>query len=177
MIQSCRNSTPEQSEVVDHQQLVTHARETVALTFRTLSSELKAALSTGGIPNAIGYCNLNAMKLTDSLSIARNTTIKRATDRWRNPQNKANTQETEIIQFYQSALKKDSPISDTLIVMGDHKAYYAPIRLNQLCLNCHGNKNDIAAYDFIKKHYPDDQAINYKLGELRGIWSVSYYER
>jgi len=33
-----------------------------------------------------------------------------------------------------------------------------------------GNEN----YEHIKKLYPDDKAINYTVGELRGIWSISF---
>ena len=164
----------DQSNNKDNQLIKVHARESVALTFNTLSTELKNALSSGGISPAIEYCNLNALKLTDSLSRSMNVVIKRATDRWRNPQNKASTQELAMIKFYQTELNKGNSISDSILINENSKLYYAPIRINNLCLKCHGNENEITDYDFIKRLYPDDRAVNYKLGELRGIWSVSY---
>ena len=56
-------------------------------------------------------------------------------------------------------------------------AFYAPIKVQDLCLNCHGQPGtDIKAadYDLIKKLYPEDEAVGYKSGDLRGMWSIRF---
>jgi hypothetical protein len=56
--------------------------------------------------------------------------------------------------------------------------FYAPIVIaNPLCLQCHGTpEKDIApaTLEAIQKHYPKDQATGYQLGDLRGLWSVTF---
>ena len=41
------------------------------------------------------------------------------------------------------------------------------------CLNCHGEKVNPDLYKTIKKYYPQDQAIGFKLGQLRGAFTLS----
>jgi hypothetical protein len=49
-----------------------------------------------------------------------------------------------------------------------------------LCLKCHGSPDDLApgVPDVLRATYPNDQAIGYKLGDLRGAFVVRYgFER
>ena len=58
--------------------------------------------------------------------------------------------------------------------------YYAPIRIGMpTCLKCHGEAKDIdaPALSKIKELYPFDKAIDYKIGEFRGAWKVSYAKK
>jgi hypothetical protein len=44
-----------------------------------------------------------------------------------------------------------------------------------LCLQCHGKPEErkADAYTLIEQYYPNDKAINYDLGALRGMWKVT----
>ena len=175
VLHSCSNQkSPKDNPLRDIEVIKDHARESVAQTFGTLSRELKATLSAGGVSQAIEYCNLKALALTDSLASIRNVEIKRATDRPRNPINLISFDEKRIFNYYQKAIADDLSYSDTVVIYPNQSVYYAPIRINNLCLKCHGDPDDIEEYSFIKETYPDDQAVGYALDELRGIWCVSY---
>ena len=90
---------------------VTVAGDNLAtVAFQSLSGHLKGAMSEGGIENAINYCNLNAMPLTDSLSRNFDVTIKRTSTNLRNPANKADTLETYMLELYQDILKMRKPM-------------------------------------------------------------------
>ena len=56
--------------------------------------------------------------------------------------------------------------------------FYAPILLAApVCLQCHGSAvKDIAPATMaaIKKLYPDDKATGFQLGDLRGLWRVTF---
>ncbi len=46
---------------------------------------------------------------------------------------------------------------------------------NQMCMQCHGETNTEVLTNTLSKIntlYPDDKAMGYKVGELRGIWVV-----
>jgi len=49
-----------------------------------------------------------------------------------------------------------------------------------LCEKCHGKIGSTlkeADYASIKSLYPEDMAIGYKTGDLRGMWSISFLEK
>jgi hypothetical protein len=50
-----------------------------------------------------------------------------------------------------------------------------PIRLtNPRCLNCHGKPENLApeVKEMLAHLYPEDKAVGYELGDLRGAFSV-----
>ena len=52
--------------------------------------------------------------------------------------------------------------------------YIKAIPTKGVCLNCHGNSIDKKVLREIKKNYPDDKAIGYNLGEIRGAFLVRH---
>lgn len=145
-------------------------------TFQVMSANLKEALANGGVQEAISYCNVVALKITDSLSVANDATIKRTSLKLRNQENKPSEDELDILNKYTSSLEKKLEIDPFVVPFGDDSVkFYAPIYAKDLCLTCHGIVNETLQQndlDFITELYPDDMAIGYKNGDLRGIWSI-----
>jgi hypothetical protein len=54
--------------------------------------------------------------------------------------------------------------------------YFKPIVVQELCLTCHGNKESFSPElkTALKEKYPDDKAVDYRPGDLRGMWSVTF---
>ncbi|NGP89880.1 Tll0287-like domain-containing protein [Fodinibius halophilus] len=146
--------------------------------FSTLSSNLQQAIAEGGVKNALQFCSIRAMPLTDSLSAHYNVELRRASHQPRNPKNQADSLEVATIQKYLVQIKKEESLEPVTIAHGDKINYHAPIRIpGQLCLNCHGRPGqDISKADLktIQELYPNDQATGFEMGELRGIWSVQF---
>lgn len=68
-------------------------------------------------------------------------------------------------------------VGKTLLANNSDVRYFAPILLKSQCLKCHGIiGQDIKdeTYSIIKEHYPNDQAVGYQEGQLRGIWSINF---
>ncbi len=151
-------------------------QEIAGTTFSILASSLKQALEEGGVANAIGYCSVAAQVISDSLSLLHDAEIRRVTLRPRNPKNAPTKDEKLVLHDYQS--KKDTGAKLLAQVLdGDERtvSYYAPILISDFCLKCHGKiGNDIREDDYaeIIKRYPEDQAIGYAAGDLRGVWHI-----
>ena len=150
-------------------------REIAETTFKVLSANLQNAMAEGGIENALSYCNVNAMPLTDSLSKHYNVTIKRVSDKTRNPLNAPTKEEQKVINDYLEKVENRK----TVLEKGDNnkRTFYAPITTKGLCLNCHGTVGKTMLpenYEKIKMLYPNDKAIGYNEGDLRGIWSIEF---
>lgn len=174
---SCKNNSKElqQHEVNgDNSILIEKGKEIASSTFLSLSSELKKAMQEGGVVNAVSYCNIKAMPITDSLSELFNTDIRRTSLNCRNPNNKPTAEEEKIINQYVSLKAEEKPMLPMVVDEVDYKAFYAPIIIQDMCLKCHGKKEDIEAYDMIANLYPEDMAHGYKQGDLRGIWSIHF---
>ncbi len=148
------------------------------ISFASLSGNLKAAMQTGGPENAIKFCNINAMPLTDSLAKAFNVKIKRTSLQLRNPQNRADSLEAYMIDLYGQIQKMQKPmVGKALLTRENEIRYFAPILIKPQCLLCHGTVGAEVTeetYALIKEHYPDDSATGYQEGQLRGIWSINF---
>jgi len=146
--------------------------------FQSLSGHLKGAMQSGGIVNALNYCNINALPLTDSLSNNFDVEIKRTSTKLRNQLNQADSLEIYMLDLYQQILKMKKPmVGKALLAKDQNVRYFAPIIIKSQCLSCHGTVGQQVSdstYQLIKTKYPDDTATEYFEGQLRGIWSINF---
>ncbi|HMQ49415.1 MAG TPA: DUF3365 domain-containing protein [Saprospiraceae bacterium] len=151
-------------------------QQIVAASFAALSAQLQQALQRGGVPEALSYCHLAAHPLVDSLSKVHSAGIKRTSLRLRNPANAPTSEEKEALAHFEKAIQNGESLQPyAQLLEGKEVAYYAPIQINALCLQCHGKVgSDIKTVDaeLIAQLYPQDQATGYVDGEWRGIWSI-----
>ena len=156
--------------------LLDTGKEIASATFLALSGELQKAMKSGGVEHAISYCNLNAADITDSLSAKYNADIKRTSLKFRNPTNKPSPTEVRILHQLENEKKRGEAMLPQVLSDGSSKTFYAPIIVQDMCLKCHGQKSNIENYERIKELYPNDLAIGYKQGDLRGMWSIKFKE-
>lgn len=149
---------------------------------QTLGKNLQTALQEGGVENAIDFCNLNAMPLVDSLSKNFDATIKRVSLKVRNPEDYPTELEKQILEAYEYQWKDSISLQANVQPIGeDQYLFTQPIMVeNALCLTCHGKPENgflKATNDFIKSKYPNDQATGYEIGDLRGMWSITFSKK
>ena len=92
--------------------------------------------------------------------------IKTVSNRARNIKNTANQRELKAIEYFNKNPHKKEYFSDD-----DPQVfqYASVLKIKKSCLLCHGKKEDAPL--FIQKSYPN--AYNYKIGDIRGIVSIS----
>ncbi|WP_421891957.1 Tll0287-like domain-containing protein [Marinoscillum sp.] len=148
--------------------------EILSATASAYLNTLKRAIVENGISGAIGFCQLSASGIASDLQDSLGVTISRVTDKPRNPVNTLSASDKAIWEAYEYVPENlDGQIQeyDT-----ENLIYTKPITIGStLCLNCHGRAgSDITPenYSLIKSQYPDDQAINYEVGDFRGMWRI-----
>ena len=146
---------------------------------KTLGSNLQKAIKSGGLEHAISFCNIKAIVLTDSLSRQYSAEIRRISLKPRNSQNIPNEIEKQILDAYEHQWKDSIPLQTNVQPIEEKRYLFSkPIMIdNGLCLNCHGNhQNGLLEQtrDMIQKKYPNDKATGYRMGDLRGMWSISF---
>ncbi|MCB0560997.1 MAG: DUF3365 domain-containing protein [Lewinellaceae bacterium] len=149
-----------------------------ATTFSALSGKLRSALQEEGVPGAVAYCNLVAYPLVDSLSQVHQATIRRTSLKIRNPKDKPTATELAVLETYHANAEKGASLLPGVVAIDQSTvAYYAPILTQELCLQCHGKIGETLKaedYTLVKELYPEDEAIGYQSGDLRGMWSVTF---
>lgn len=171
---SCGSSLTENEKI----EYASKGSEISQATFKALSEKLTEQMQLGGPAQALPFCNVEAIPLSQKLSEENNATIKRTSDKWRNPTNKPSERELEIINNYHKLISEKQEITPIVEVDSNNKKhYYAPIILKANCLACHGKVEEFVSMktdSIIKSLYPNDKAIGYNEGDLRGIWSIAF---
>lgn len=162
---------------LDNQVLVKRAKQVMKAAFGTLAGKLRKAIKKGGIPAAVKTCSEVAIPTTTEVAKKHKVSLARVSHRPRNPSNQASAEEIKIIQLYMQAMKSGNDTPPTVVRQNDSATVYSPIVLAMpLCLKCHGAVGkDVKKehYAVIQKHYPKDKAVNFKMGEIRGLWKVT----
>lgn len=145
-------------------------------TKKVLGENLMGTIQKKGTLEALAFCNVQAMPLTDSMSVNYKATIKRVSDKNRNPNNKANAEELKYIEQFKRDIVENKESKPVVVDKGDKVLFYYPITTNTMCLQCHGKRNEInpAVRAKTLKLYPNDLAIGYGENEMRGIWSITF---
>lgn len=171
-----KRGQPETVERIDSVYLM-KGNAIAKLSFETISGELQRALQQGGIEHALAYCNQNAYSITDSLAKTQQVSIKRVSDKTRNPRNKTDKMEEFLIKGFGIDLSEGNELTPKLVLKDDTVLFYKPIITQPLCLTCHGIPERELAFStdtLIRKLYPRDKAIGYQTNQVRGLWRIGF---
>jgi hypothetical protein len=137
---------------------------------RQLQAALKEGLSQGP-SQAVAACRLRAPEIAASLS-GDGVRVGRTSHRLRNPANAPPDWVEPILQTYLADSTDQEPRTATL---SDGRAGYAePIATQGLCLVCHGDALAPGVAEQIRELYPEDRAVGFREGELRGVFWVEF---
>lgn len=137
-------------------------------------ADLKIALVTGmktGPVEAISACSVEAPRIAEGLSVD-GVVMGRSSHKLRNPENAARDWVAPVIELYLE--DREQQVATVTPLGEDRYGYVEPIRIQPMCLACHGEvlQPDIA--ERIREHYPEDQATGFKEGDLRGVFWVEF---
>ena len=141
----------------------------------SLGKNLALAINEKGSDGAVEFCNLQAIPITDSMSVVLDAKIKRVSDKPRNANNQANEAELAYINKWKAAKENGENHPPQLSEIDGKIVGYYPIVTNQMCLQCHGTPEkevNTKTLSTIKKLYPADKALGYSEEEIRGIFVV-----
>ncbi len=151
----------------------------IAKLMKELKSNLGLAIKEKGMAGAVEFCANRAQalakKVNEELVVVK---VTRISEKFRNPAHKPDKMDKKALNYFKSKLAAGNlpPYYITVFKKGNktYYVYYKPIRVTQFCLNCHGNPKEMKPeiLKVIKERYPQDRALNYKPGDLRGAFKV-----
>jgi len=137
-------------------------------------SELKAALTAGmqrGPVAAIEACSLEAPRIASALSVD-GVRMGRSSHRLRNPVNAPPEWVAPILAAW---AEEPSDLAPRSFVLDESRiGYVEPIRVQPLCLTCHGTTLPPDVARVIADRYPDDAATGFEDGDFRGVFWVEF---
>lgn len=164
---------------VDIAVLTAGARHLAHLYSERLRQNITQALKEGGPIRAIDACNTLAPELNATVADGTLFEVARTALRVRNPDNAPDSWEQANLEAFQKSLigGADSKTLETFEIVATKEGqklfrYMRPITMREPCLACHGPSVAPDVKAEIAKHYPDDKAIGYNIGELRGAFSI-----
>ncbi len=147
---------------------------------KKLKSVLVSEMQNNGVIKAVSVCSDTALILTAKIAESENISIKRVSEKNRNPNNIPDAFELNILEKLkklQSSKNIDAKTEYAEITQLNGKKvirYMKPIILQNECLTCHGTSEYIpdAVNAILIRKYPNDKARGYSPGDLRGAVSI-----
>jgi hypothetical protein len=137
---------------------------------RDLQQALQAGLAEGPV-QAITACRVKAPAIAKASS-QDGISLGRTSHRLRNPANAPPEWVNPILVSYIISSAERAP---TIVPLPNNRlGYVEPILLQPLCLTCHGEVLDPDVASRIKEMYPEDRAIDFKVGDLRGVFWIEF---
>lgn len=162
------------------------SREAASAMLKELGGKLQAAMKDGGPSNALVVCQVEAPAIALRISEDEKITIRRISHKPRNPiLGVPNDWQTKAMKHFEDALARGEPPAEIEFVeavkVGSGSRmelrYAKPILMQPQCTACHGSPEQISPEVKTKLDalYPNDLAVGFKPGELRGAVSVSRF--
>ncbi len=145
---------------------------------KTLKGEMKAAVKSGGFVHAIDVCKLKAPEIAAKVSASEGWSVARSSHRLRNSHNEPDAfTKAAIDEFLARQEKGEDPkvMVKTGVTEENGKKYFRMVKAiptAKLCLNCHGETLKPEVEAALKKQYPGDRARGFKVGEMRGVFTL-----
>lgn len=167
-------------EATEQSRYLDQSRLTAQAFMKALGSTLKSQLETADAASAISVCKHVAPALAADYS-KNDWEVKRVSLKARNNAlGVPDTWERETLESFETRYRNGESaahIETSAIVEtadGRWYRYLKAIPTQQMCLQCHGQPTDMSAQvkAILSKEYPDDHAIGYQAGEIRGAVSI-----
>ncbi len=163
----------------DAGQALADSRATVGEFMQTLKQELQASMQAGGPVNAVNVCNLAAPAIANTYSAREGREVGRTSLRVRNPANAPLAWQRAVLESFEQRKQAGEDVTalefhELVTTEGVRELrYMKAIPTLQLCLACHGESVDSVVRTRLEELYPEDQAMGYRVGDIRGAFSVT----
>lgn len=176
---ACAQEDASLEEAKPDPDMVEAARMAAGALGETLKGRLVEAIAAGGPVEAIDVCNLEAPEIARAVSADAGMRVGRTALRLRNPDNAPDDFERAGLERFQQQLEDGADPSSLEIAEivdaphGKTLRYMKPIMTGGPCILCHGTDVSPAVRAALLERYPDDAAVGFAPGDMRGAFTIS----
>ena len=161
---------------IDSAQLKQQAIDIVKKFGGSLKPELIQAIQSGGPAHAISVCAEKAPAIARNLSNETGWIVKRVSLKARNSQSAIpDDWEKEVLKQFDQRQANGESASQMAYseIVGNKFRFMKAQGVEAVCLSCHAAKIKPEVEAALKEKYPDDKALGYTLGQVRGAFSLT----
>ncbi len=162
----------------DPKALAGEAKGIVKGFFKELKGTLVSAMREKGPGGAVDVCHLKAKEITERHNKA-GWKVGRTALKLRNPANAPDEWERAVLMEFEKKIAQGADprklAKFEIVEQGGRKVFrfMKAIPTGKPCLTCHGEKVAPDLYEKIRGYYPQDKAVGFRLGQLRGAFTLS----
>lgn len=163
----------------DLKQRADASRATVKEFGKTLKGKMQQAMKAGGPLNAIKVCNADAPGIATDMSNKKGWKVGRTSLKLRSAANAPDDWETKVLNDFEKRKAEGADpkkLEHYEVTTENGKKvfrYMKAIPTGKVCTKCHGQDIDPAVKAKLKELYPDDKATGFKVGDIRGAFTIS----
>ncbi len=160
---------------------VNASRAAIQTMAKSLVATLEGAIATSGPAGAVKVCHDQAPGIQQAVSTNLGISVGRTSLKVRNPNNAPDAWEKAVLEDFQQRIAAGEDITkmerrEVVEQNGDKWfRYMKAIPTRKVCLACHGEELSSEVAAAIKEAYPNDQAVGFKEGELRGAFTLKQH--
>jgi hypothetical protein len=143
-----------------------------------LKRNLSKAIQAGGFEEGVAACKDIAPSVAAKNSTS-GWTVGRTSLKTRNKKNTPDVWEASILNEFESQHSNGADIKSLIGFTEQIEQqtltlrYMKAIPVDGLCLSCHGENLSAEVENILDEQYPNDDAVGYKIGDLRGAFTLS----
>ncbi len=170
---------PATSTVADTEQNLEVCRAATKKLGSALKSALMGAMGENGPVAAMNVCHDEAEAIAKEICEEDGLEVGRTSRKFRNPSNAPDEWEKAGLETFATRITagekpQDLELWGTFTNADGERTfrYLKAIRTGSLCLKCHGDKPSAGVAKILADLYPEDQALGFAKGDLRGAFTV-----
>jgi hypothetical protein len=152
------------------------ASKAVGQLSQEMRNKLAESMLKNGPAGAIDVCAKDVPIILYRIEQELGVSIKRTSLKVRNPRNAPDPVEKELLESLAASRNAEASLPPGVTPFPNNRQrFFKTITIEQTCLKCHGEP--AAMHERVRRKiaetYPGDRATGYKVGDLRGIISVT----
>jgi hypothetical protein len=170
----------QQTGVANADANVAEAKRITKAFAKDLKGALKTAIQSGGPVSAVEACNVKAPEIAAALSADSGWDVGRTSLKLRNPEtNTPDVWEQAVLEKFEERKQAGEPVEamayTEIVETNGSKTFrfMKAIPTAEVCLACHGTDITPEVAAAIDRSYPNDQARGFKVGDIRGAFTLS----
>jgi hypothetical protein len=154
----------------------TRAETAANLLSERLSTELRAAMASGGTVAAISVCKERAPAIAAEIEAETGVEIGRTALSVRNRANAPDAWELAMLRAFEARHARGEALGAMAAqtLERDTLRWMRPIPMGDMCSSCHGQADELSAEtrQALAASYPEDRATGFMVGALRGAFTA-----
>ncbi|MBD3796365.1 MAG: DUF3365 domain-containing protein [Campylobacterales bacterium] len=161
------------ADTITMKDAIEKGQKSTQLLLKTLGSNMQMHMKQGGAMDALDFCSQEAYTLTENVNkkLPQGVSVKRVSLLTRNPLNTPSEDEVKVLKHLEELQKEGKALPKRIIKKTGENTYkfYKPLVIDKpVCLQCHGDVQNEKLKTEILNRYPEDKAMHYKMGDIRG---------